>query len=460
MDRVKRRKPRNYKGVKSPIRKSSRRELTAVERAFIAGACIAGSLSHNDCSNLFGPNVASKSTVTRTCQRVNKLALELDTTIVDPRCYEFPSERGPEELLTEEQRAQVVAATIATRESREKESWQAIKDGDFVKLGLPEFGVTLHQNIMYSAGYARRRPGWRPELTKEQQHERYEWALIHNPDKYVYGDGLGFDFRQVVFTDETPARIGEERGMQRAWAREDEVYDDDVKKDRNRRECCLQFYGAFRYDHKGPCHAYFEETEEEKQSAEQALKEENAQRQADDNTLQGDARRVLGVLQDHDVNHRYNTRKKQYVPSKHDYKRGDRTRGGIDGFRHRAGALNKVAPWINSLKEQGIPCLLLQDGAPAHKSRISRDYLTVERIEWMWWPGHSPEVNASEHAWPWLRRHVTRNYTKSCSKEQCKQQWERAWDELPQEVINRWVMSIPQMVREIIKAGGNNNFKG
>jgi hypothetical protein len=36
---------------------------------------------------------------------------------------------------------------------------------------------------------------------------------------------------------------------------------------------------------------------------------------------------------------------------------------------------------INSLKEKGIPCLLLQDGAPAHKSRISRDYLTVERIE-------------------------------------------------------------------------------
>ncbi|KAF1351697.1 hypothetical protein EJ07DRAFT_137197, partial [Lizonia empirigonia] len=84
------------------------------------------------------------------------------------------------------------------------------------------------------------------------------------------------DFRQVVFTDETPARIGDERGMQRVWCKEAERFKDDVKKDRNRRECCLQFYGAFRYNNKGPCYTYFEETKEQKQSAEVALGKENA----------------------------------------------------------------------------------------------------------------------------------------------------------------------------------------
>ncbi|KAF2030134.1 hypothetical protein EK21DRAFT_89198 [Setomelanomma holmii] len=158
----------------------------------------------------------------------------------------------------------------------------------------------------------------------------------------------------------------------------------------------------------------------EKQSAEEALKKENAQRKQDNNILQGNARAALHILQESDVNKRYNTRKKQYVPSKHDYKHGERRRGGIDGYHHCKGALKKLTPWINSLKEKGIPCLLLQDGAPAHKSRISRDYLTVERIERMWWPGHSPEVNASEHAWPWMRRHVTRDFTPSCTREECK----------------------------------------
>jgi hypothetical protein len=58
--------------------------------------------------------------------------------------------------------------------------------------------------------------------------------LLHNPDKYEYGDGLGFDFRTVIFTDETPARIGKQQGMQRAWYKEGEKYEDDVRKDQLR----------------------------------------------------------------------------------------------------------------------------------------------------------------------------------------------------------------------------------
>ncbi|KAF1923889.1 uncharacterized protein M421DRAFT_425393, partial [Didymella exigua CBS 183.55] len=138
-----RRKLIKKKGRATTIKKTSRCELTAIERAFIAGACIAGSLSHNDCANLFPPGVASKSTITRTVQRVNKRTTELNTTIIDPCCYEFASTRGAPRLLDDEQRARVVELTIASQESREKESWQAIKDGDFVNAGLPNFSVSL-----------------------------------------------------------------------------------------------------------------------------------------------------------------------------------------------------------------------------------------------------------------------------------------------------------------------------
>jgi hypothetical protein len=343
MDKITRRKPRKSKGRTPRVPKTSRHQLTAVERAFIAGACIAGSLSHNDCAKLFN-GTTTKSTVTKTVQRVNARAIELNTILVDPRCFEFPSNRGPPRLLNDEQRAQVVAIIIASQQSREKESWQAIKDRDFVKCGLPNFSISLHQNIMYDAGYARRRPGWKPPLSPEQQHERLQWALAHNPNKYVYGDGISFDFRVVVFTNETPARIGEQRGIQRVWCKDGEQYDEGVKKDRNRSSCCLQFYGAFRYDYKGPCYTYFEETEAQKRSAEEALAKENEQRKRDDNILQGNARAALQILQESDVNRRYNTRKRQYVPSKHDYKRGERARGGVDGYRHREGALKSITP--------------------------------------------------------------------------------------------------------------------
>ena len=40
----------------------------------------------------------------------------------------------------------------------------------------------------------------------------------------------------------------------------------------------------------------------------------------------------------------------------------DYKRGGVDGYQHREGVLNKVASWITSLKAKGMECILLQDG--------------------------------------------------------------------------------------------------
>jgi hypothetical protein len=86
------------------------------------------------------------------------------------------------------------------------------------------------------------------------------------------------------------------------------------------------------------------------------------------------------------------------VPSTMDYKRGGRTRGGVDGYRYHEGALKTLAPCINSLKKR-VKCIQVQDGGPAHRSRIAHD-LTVEKVRGLLCPGHSPEINASQHAWP------------------------------------------------------------
>ena len=142
--------------------------------------------------------------------------------------------------------------------------------------------------------------------------------------------------------------------MIRTWCKEGEQYDDGVKHDRTRNECCLQFYGCFRYNHKGPCHVYYPETEEEKAEAKAHVEELNCNTQIHDNKLQYQARRALEHMNESDVNLRRSTRKKQYVPSTMDYTRGDRSRSGIDGYRHREGALKKVVPWIKSLEKKGI----------------------------------------------------------------------------------------------------------
>jgi hypothetical protein len=64
MYEVKCRKLMNKKGRALIIKKTSRRELIAIKQAFVAGACIAGSLLYSDCANLFLYSVASKFIIT------------------------------------------------------------------------------------------------------------------------------------------------------------------------------------------------------------------------------------------------------------------------------------------------------------------------------------------------------------------------------------------------------------
>jgi hypothetical protein len=52
-----------------------------------------------------------------------------------------------------------------SRNNREKESWQTIQDNDFKDIA-PDLSISLFENIMYEAGYSRRKPGWKPPLTK------------------------------------------------------------------------------------------------------------------------------------------------------------------------------------------------------------------------------------------------------------------------------------------------------
>jgi hypothetical protein len=110
MNRVTSRKPRSYKGLHTASPKTARRELSVTERAFIAGACIAGSLSHGDAVHCFDGRI-SKSTITRAVQHVLKFVKDYGCKVTDPRCFETLPGRGAPAKLTKEQRELVVQIT-------------------------------------------------------------------------------------------------------------------------------------------------------------------------------------------------------------------------------------------------------------------------------------------------------------------------------------------------------------
>jgi hypothetical protein len=94
MDRVKRRKLRKYKGLHPKLPKTTRRELSETERAFIAGACIARSLLYSDAVHFFNNRRLSKSTITRITQHIRKVVDKYSCKIIDPRCFKNLPRRG------------------------------------------------------------------------------------------------------------------------------------------------------------------------------------------------------------------------------------------------------------------------------------------------------------------------------------------------------------------------------
>ncbi|KAF2832724.1 hypothetical protein CC86DRAFT_93348 [Ophiobolus disseminans] len=197
-------KPYAYKAQIKKPKKTERRELSAVERAFCCGAVIGGGASLKEVFEHPPPNTITTSGLSELVKRVKEKAEESGLQFSDPHLYEIEVGRGRKELLSLQQKKEIIKIVTSCRNNREKESWQAIKNNDFKNIA-PDISILLFESIMYKASYSRRKPGWKPPLTQAQKKERLTWALDHNPDLEEEYDNKGYNFRQVVFTDETPA---------------------------------------------------------------------------------------------------------------------------------------------------------------------------------------------------------------------------------------------------------------
>ncbi|KAF2691770.1 hypothetical protein K458DRAFT_284777, partial [Lentithecium fluviatile CBS 122367] len=82
-----------------------------------------------------------------------------------------------------------------------------------------------------------------------------------------------------------------------------------------------------------------------------------------------------------------------------------------------------LVPWFEELHKKGLDVVLLEDSAPAYKSRIATEFLEVSSINKLPWPGHSLDINALEHAWPWIRRPITKDFSPSTCESECRAHW-------------------------------------
>ena len=121
--------------------------------------------------------------------------------------------------------------------------------------------------------------------------------------------------------------------------------------------------------------------------------------------------------------------------------------------------------YIQALEEGLLPNYrvrqrFMQDNAPIHTLRVSRNWLQVHQINTINWPPYSPDLNPIEHLWWALKREAYRrnpnidsiNTTESWAEfEACLK---AAWVAIPNTLIYTLITSMPRRIEACRLARG------
>ena len=95
----------------------------------------------------------------------------------------------------------------------------------------------------------------------------------------------------------------------------------------------------------------------------------------------------------------------------------------------------------------------MQDGTPYCRSKIVNQFLKSKKIQILYWPGNSPDLNSIENLWTVLKDKVSEKQPTNTKelKEAIKAVWVL---ELSDEYCQSLVESMPKRLEAVIKAKG------
>lgn len=278
--------------------------------------------------------------------------------------------------------------------------------------------------------------------------ERYAWALLHK-------DWTLDQWKLVIFSDETSVVLGHRRGGYRIWRTKDERFLKSCIRERWKGYSEFMFWGCFSYDYKGPCHIWKPETAAETAEAEKEIQLLNAE-------LEPICRAQW------ELNSSFNRLGLRNKPGrkpawKWNQQNGKLSRtaskGGIDWWRYQKHILKaKLFPFAKRCMIDYPEMLVQEDKAPAHAHHYQQTVYSAAGINRLIWCGNSPDLNAIEPAWPYLKRQTTKKGAPA-SRAVAEERWKQAWEELPQTKIQAWIEAIPHHIQCIIDCEGGNEYK-
>ena len=258
----------------------------------------------------------------------------------------------------------------------------------------------------------------------------------------------------MIWTDETAIVLNQRRGGYRIWRTSDEVYTKSAIRKRWKGYSEFMFWGSFTYDKKGPCHCFLPESAAEKRIIQRTIDEMNKELEPILRT-EWELKTSMSRLSLRNLG----GPKPQW---KWDQKHGKLQRssnGGIDWWRYQKYILiPKLLPFAKECQNERPGTLVQEDNAPSHVHFIQTRIYNHYEIQRLLWCANSPDLNAIEPAWFWLKRNTTKKGPPKTRTDALKI-WPEWWNKLPQDVIRSWIERIPIHVQQIIQLDGGNEYQ-
>ncbi|CAA9501973.1 MAG: hypothetical protein AVDCRST_MAG96-2018 [uncultured Segetibacter sp.] len=99
--------------------------------------------------------------------------------------------------------------------------------------------------------------------------------------------------------------------------------------------------------------------------------------------------------------------------------------------------------------------ILMEDGAPVHRSAYSNLWREAHGIKKLQWPPNSPDLNPIENLWKIVKDSV-QNDVMPRNKDELVESVQRAWEGISMEILEVLIASMPFRMKAVIQAKGGS----
>ena len=97
-----------------------------------------------------------------------------------------------------------------------------------------------------------------------------------------------------------------------------------------------------------------------------------------------------------------------------------------------------------------------EDNAPVHTAKVARDFLLLQKVERLFWPPQSPDLNPIEELWSFVESGLRKRNHPPSNIHELEEMVIEEWAAIPKESYRNLIKSMPLRIQAVISAEGGH----